>query len=150
MSTLRLLPVLLASLVLAGCAATPKPVLDDVGYAGFAKAYIAGDYCSWKGWISPDIAAAGNRFLGSTLNGYSFDKHRFDVEVDQVGNSGYKPTQGDCNQMAMAVQKRQQTINIQNQATMDNEQSTASYLESTKMRNTFCNKIGTQILCNSY
>lgn len=147
---MNILPMALVLVVLTGCATTPKPVMSDADYTNYAKAWMGVQYCNRKGWISPDVSASGQRMVVANLQQYSYDSTRVDREMFSLNLQGFAPTQEDCNTLAMAIQDRSQQIAIHNQNVEANQRATQELINSTKIKNTYCNRIGTQTFCNTY
>lgn len=139
---------LFAGLVLSGCA-TVKPVMTETEYTNYAKGYLIVDYCGWKGWMPSDTAALGKTYIRAATSRYIADPIKFDAEVRSIRNT-WLPNQGDCNQMSTTIKEKQHNIMVNNQAVDYNNQSNQEYINSTKLRNTNCNRIGNQLLCNTY
>jgi len=141
---------LLASIVLVGCATTPKPELSDADYTKYSTSWVGLNYCNSKGWISPELAASGKRILISTIQRYSYNAERFDREASYVDKRDSAPTTADCNTLAMHISEQKQRTDSINQANAYNQQQEQAFINSTKSVNTYCNKIGAQTFCNSY
>ena len=138
----------LTGLVLAGCA-TQKPQMPDEKYQAFARGWSAIGYCNNKGWIDADTAARGRTYVGSAVDTYTFDRARMGVTIAEVGKSA-PPSQESCRELAMTIQARKQQIDNQNANMAIQQQSVQNMINATKSTNTYCNKIGTQVLCNSF
>ena len=150
MKSLCVLPMSLVLSLLVGCATQPKPEMSSEDYTKFSKTWIGIHLCNNKGWISPDIAAKGKRFATGILNQYSYTVDRIDQGIRNQEAQGYSPTQGDCNELAMLIAEKDQQIAIHNQQVDNNHVANQEYINSTKLKNTYCNKIGTQVFCNTY
>lgn len=150
MKLLRVLSFMFVSLALVGCATAPKPMMPAEKYESFAKLSSLLNQCIRQGWITPDIAASGNRFLIANVNSYNVDVDRLDKNVAWFNEYGQKVTQGDCNQMAATISSRKQTIQANNQSNAYNQQQTQEFINSTRISNTSCNRIGTQTFCSTY
>ena len=146
---MNILPMALVLVVLTGCATT-KPEMSSEDYTKFAKGWIGVSYCNRKGWMAPVTAAMGKHYITGGVQQYTFDGARIDREVYNLENSGFAPTQEDCNSLAMAIQDRSQQIAIHNQNVESNQRATQELINSTKIKNTYCNKIGNQTFCNTY
>lgn len=142
--------VFLISLFLVGCASKVKPEMTSDNYTKFAKGLLIVDFCSWKGWIDADTAALGKRYIQHDIGNYVTNFEVLNTEASRIRNSEPAPEQGECNRMAAAIKERQQNIVVHNQAVEYNQQTTQEFINSTKVRNTNCNRIGTQLLCNTY
>lgn len=150
MNLLRLVSAVLVSSVMVGCASTPKPVMSNEDYTKYAKTSVALSYCIQQGWINPSTAALGKRYLESNVHSYSVDFDRLNRETDWFNRQEERPNQGNCNELATGIHSRYQTIQTNNQAVEYNNQQTQQLLNSTKIRNTYCNQIGTSTICNTY
>ena len=135
----KLMGVLLAGLMLVGCATT-KPEMSNDMYQHVARTHVAIEYCNRQGWISPDVAATGKRGIESKINQYTYDYERLNNEVKWINGFKDKPNQGDCNKLAMEIQGYNQINQIQNKQTDTDIQ----------FRNTTCNRMGTQTFCTTY
>lgn len=147
----KLMVSVMAGLILAGCA-TQKPQMAESQYFGFAKAWHTIGWCAYKGWMDVNTAARGKTYVTTTMNQYSFDRQRMDQEsrspavaaaLDQV-------TEGDCRNAAVSIHTRKQQIDNQNATAEIQQREAQNMIKATKPTNTYCNKIGTQVLCNSF
>lgn len=147
---MNILPMALVLVLLTGCATTPKPELSNEDYQKYSRIWAATHFCNNKGWVSPDVAATGVRFIRANLASYTTDAARFDREVAWYASNNTTPTQADCNQLAMAIQDRKQQIDINNYNVEANQRATQELINSNRIKNTYCNKIGSQTFCNTY
>jgi hypothetical protein len=140
-----------AGLILMGCAAQ-RPQLPDDQYFGFARTWHTIGWCAYKGWMDPATAASGKSYVSATINKYSFDRERLAQEDKSsvIAQSLNELTEGDCRNIAVSIQTRKQQIDNQNATTAMQQQAAQEMINSTKSTQTYCNKIGTQVLCNSY
>ena len=145
----KLITALILVSVLAGCA-TQRPPMPEDKYAGFARGWAALHHCSMDGMIDADAAARGRTYMVSTMNTYSFDGKRLDAETYQAIQSGNKPSVQDCRSLNVSIQGRKQQIENQNAQAAMQQQEAQNMLRATKPTQTYCNKIGTQVLCNSF
>ena len=142
---------LLISLVflgLVGCA-TQRPQMPDGRYSGFARAWAAVGYCNNKGWIDADTAARGRTYVSSAMNTHTFDHSRMAAEIVDMGKTP-PPSQEDCRALAMGIQTRKQQIEVHNAAVAQEAKEIQNAINATRPTQTFCNKVGDQLLCNSY
>ncbi|MEW3673654.1 hypothetical protein QOZ77_31080, partial [Pseudomonas aeruginosa] len=86
----------------------------------------------------------------ANLNTWQFDQNYFMSRAQQIGNS-VNPSQGDCNMLAMNIVQTKNQIDAQNQQAAQEAQAWQN-LQNQQQQNktTYCNKIGTQTICNSY
>lgn len=138
----------LIGLVLAGCA-TQRPQMNDANYTSFARGWSAIGWCTNKGWIDVDVAARGRAYFNSAVGEYSFDRTRMAAAIEAVGKTT-PPTQSECRTLAVDIQTRKQQIDNQNASMAIQQQETQNMINATKPTQTYCNKIGTQVFCNSY
>ena len=147
MNTLKTLPVILVSFVMAACAATPKPELSVMQYQSAANGMHVIDTCIASGKMSPEIGALGETYLKGMVKQYSFDITRLVAATEFLKDT--LVTSEECNRAAMQITQRKQQIDINNQ----NNQMAVDQLNSLnnqRTTNTYCNKIGTQLFCNTY
>lgn len=149
MLTMKLLPAILVLGMFGGCA-TQRPVLSEGDYTKYAKALIDIDYCNWKGWVSPDVSASGRRFIEATVRKHTTDYVKFSSVTDYLNNTEAKPDQSYCNQMAMKIQEYNQGVAARNQNVTVEQLNNQDLINTTRMRNTYCNSTGIQTFCNTY
>lgn len=133
---------------LSGCA-TQKPQMPDEKYPGFARTWAAIGYCANQGWIDADTAARGRTYVGAAVDTYLFNRDRMAAAITAVGKTS-PPSQENCRALAVDVQTRKQQIDNQNATAAIQQKTTQDMINSTKSTQTYCNKIGTQVFCNSY
>lgn len=144
----ELLCAAVTGLVLAGCAST-KPVMQDSEYTRYTKLWLVVDYCNHQGWIDPETAARGKRYVTADIQRYSFDSDRFNREVRWLSQNNPMPVEQDCRKAAMSIHERKQYIDIANQNAAEQQQAIQNVINNRPVQ-TYCNKIGNQVLCNSY
>lgn len=148
MNALKLIPVL-AGLLLNGCA-TQKPPLADNQYTAFATQLISIMKCVNSGYMQPDIGARGQQYSMANLNSWQFDQNHFMSRAKQVGDS-VNPSQGDCNTLAMNIVQTRNKIDAHNEQVARETQAWQNQQNyQNQNKTTYCNKIGTQTICNSY
>lgn len=141
--------IVLIGLFLSGCA-THKPPLADNQYTAFATQLMSIQKCVADGYMTPDVGARGQQYSMANLNTWQFDQNYFLNRAKQI-ESSINPSQADCNTMAMNI------VQIKNQIDAQNEQAQRDAAAWQNMQNTlnqnkttYCNKIGTQTICNTY
>ena len=143
---MRVLTIILVSVVLTACAATPKPTMSDEDYTKYAKVYLDIYSCNLKGWITPDTAASGKLILDMYVSRYSFDSEMFNRRVSWLDKRESKPSQEYCNKTAFEIQtEKQRLAKIRESDNVPSQQIVVP-----QIRNTYCNRIGTQTICNTY
>lgn len=141
----KILVSLVAGLLLAGCA-TQKPQMSEGDYSRFSKGWAAIHQCHSSGYIDTDTAALAKRYMGGTMQQYVFDSNKMDNQANWYLRNGSSPSQDDCRNLAVSVRTRQQQI-AENNAQLSAQSSPAM---GTKPTSTYCNRIGTQVFCNSF
>ena len=140
MKTFRTLPVILLALGVAGCAALPKPEMTEQQYSEASRNWYALHQCNQQGFIPPEVVASGVHLITQNLAGYSYDSGKLDAMV-RILERSYSPTVGDCNQIALVIHTNTPKVVAQQPA----------YVAPVYVpKNTFCNRVGTQMLCNSF
>lgn len=139
----------LVSLVLIGCAAAPKPELPEMKYNQAALLWWGIHSCLSTDGISPDIAVKAKQFYASGLMGYTVNYDLLDSKVYEL-NSHTPATKQDCNAIAMYAIEHSNQVEAHNRQAVAEQQATQATIQQNKITNTCCNRIGSQILCNSY
>ena len=145
----KLMITLILASVLAGCA-TQKPQMTDAQYEMFAKGWAVLHHCSANGYIDPAATARGRIYAASTMNRYSFDGALMDSKAYAQIKYGTQPSQQKCRSLAASIEGRRQQIENQNATAEIQQREAQNMINVTKPTNTYCNKIGTQVLCNSF
>ena len=141
--------VILCWLSLAGCA-TQRPPLPESRYASFAKGWAGIYHCNTSGNITPEVVSLARAYIVDSLSPYIYDRARIEAEAAQQVKYGTPPSLQDCRELAATVYTRKQQIDNQNAPAALQQKSTQDMINATKSTQTYCNKIGTQILCNSF
>lgn len=145
----KIIAGLVIGLTLVGCA-TQRPQMPDQNYVTLAGRWLMVDYCAWKGWMDVESAAKGRRYITNDITSWTYDANRFKSQVDELKPETEKVTQGDCRRMAVSIQERSQQIDNRNASNVIQQQEAQNMINATKSTKTYCNKIGTQVLCNSF
>lgn len=145
----KLIGVVLSGLILAGCA-SPRPQMPEENYGRFARGWAGIHHCNAAGNIDPEITALARTYIVASLNPYSYDRVRIEVESRQQAESNARPSIQDCRELAAMVYSRKQQIDNQNATAAIQQREAQNMINATKPANTYCNKIGTQVLCNSF
>ncbi|WP_150704039.1 hypothetical protein [Pseudomonas fluorescens] len=135
--------------LLSGCA-TPKPNMPNSVYENFAQGYAVVQNCGISGQMSPDAALWSKRMLNNKLNTYAFDPAFLEGRYQAVNPSLSNPPAEVCNQFAMAAEEYKQRVQAGNAQVEANARAVESQIQNNRTVNTYCNKIGTQTICNSY
>lgn len=127
---------------LAGCSSSP---ISRVATAEQHEKYVSAVYqvgsCSSSGRMPLDIAGFANNDLAEWAAKYSMDSQVLAMYEAQVRKKWPMFSTEDCNQVSVywsaLMQKSQQTP------------APAAYMPPMN-RHTYCNKIGTQVFCNTF
>lgn len=137
--------VTLCGLFLAGCA-TQRPQMDEATYTSFSRGWAVVHQCYSLNPIDVDMAAHARRQVNATMNRYKYDPAKITTQANWFIRYGNPPSQEDCQKLALVVRTKQQQIAESN--------SQASIYSAPIIVNqpssTYCNKIGTQVFCNSF
>ena len=141
MKTFRIVPVILLALGVAGCATT-KPQLPESKYYAFARAANTGQKCSEFGFFSAEESSIVIATFGRALNTWQYDE----VKTLQIAKELPVSVNADiCKKMLVDVyvakQKWDQVQQVQYHPVP---------VYTPQPQNTFCNRVGTQMLCNSF
>ena len=141
MKTIRILPFVLLALGVVGCAST-KQTMPEAKYYEFVHAANAGQKCSELGYFSAEESSVVIAVYGQALNSWAYDE----AKILQIARE--TPVSVDtalCKKILVDVyvtkQKWEQARQVQYQPTP---------IPVTQPKNTFCNRVGTQLLCNSF
>jgi hypothetical protein len=134
---------------LVGCA-TQRPQMSDEQYRMFSQGWAVLHHCNQEGWIDADTTARGRAYAAAAMRQYQFDPQRIDSEALTQIRYGDKPAQATCRELAVSVARRKQQIEIHNAQVTQQEQMIQNSFNNTKPTQTYCNKIGNQVMCNSF
>lgn len=139
----------LSALILAGCASAPKPVMDVKEQLRGGQ-FIAGmTICATKGMMTTDLASRGKSFIEARLADWTFDPSNVDAGYRRAMEPQNQPTQEDCTKMAMEIHTMVRQVEANN-AMVDQQRSVLQNIVNNRPKQTYCNRIGTQVLCNSF
>ena len=140
--------ILIAALVLTGCATT-KQELTSYDYEKVAVTYAGSHRCVIAGHIPPENAALGMNYSTAGLSGATYDASRLQQRIDQLENLPSWPSEQECNQLAITIEREKQRIATNNQNNQANQEAWDRAVNN-RSKQTYCNKIGTQLFCNTY
>ena len=146
---MRVLTIILVSVVLTACAATPKPELPDSDYQPVANDFVTIDKCNAKGYMPVDTAASGLLYLNRKLERYSFNRDKL---LSTPASNTLSINKEYCNKIALIIQSEKQRLDRINQANSIVDTQEQGFLNGTinQQRSTYCNHIGSQILCTTH
>ena len=132
-----------------GCAGS-KPVLEPLGYAQFASSYVALPMCVQAKKINTEQSALAREGLDRSISGFDYETDRLEKHMNGLRNSAKQVPDVMCVQLAeaAATRKLQREVELAKASapTTVNTPTVPIY----QPRNTYCNKIGTQVFCNTY
>lgn len=136
--------------VLVGCTYTPKPKpqMTENLYLSFAYSWNAIHKCAAAGYMPPDTAALGIRYMESSLSKFSYTEYSLANALAKQKDVSL--TLAECNTEAVSIHNMKQQIDIHNAAVDQRQAETQRILESTRPKQTQCNRIGTQVFCNTF
>lgn len=141
--------VLVAGSLLSGCV-TQNPPLSDDQYTAFATLLTGIHKCVVTGYVTPEVGARAQSYAEGNLNTYQFNFEVLKSRISRVADT-VNPSQGDCNTLAMQVAQRKNQIDANNEQVAREAQAWKNLSDSQNQnKTTYCNKIGTQTICNSY
>ena len=141
MKTFRILPVILLALGVAGCATT-KPQMPESKYYDLARFSVAGQKCSEFGFFSAEETSIVITSFKRALNSWDYDA----AKGNQITQDTQVTINNDvCKKLLVEAYVVKQAWE---QAQQMQYQPTHIYVPQT--RNTLCNRVGTQLLCNSF
>lgn len=140
MSVRQAILVLVSVVGLAGCA-TPLP---EPMYSNYGTAYSNLTSCVQQGYISPASAAIGYDILNGHIANHTYDAARLQEEVSS--RSARKQTESFCKTFEAQMLTRDRQLTRQRQETREINDA----IRAATPKQTYCNKIGTQVFCNTY
>lgn len=141
--------LLLCVALLAGCATAPsqtKPPLPDNQYGATAAFFTALHKCGLVGKVLAADVAFGKQMIASRAADYAVDMPRMKQAIENYG--AQEPEDKHCNQAAMMVADgRLKSDNAKVSRPVVVQESPVTIKWPTQ---TYCNKIGNQVLCSTY
>lgn len=135
-------------LILVGCAAKPIATLPDAEYQKYGNALATAHTCNAAGHISPDLAALGIGKMREALRNVSYDDVRLQSTIRKY--SQQTRTASDCNNLSLVFHGWKQEGEKEAEQSRWQANENQRIMESVRQKQTYCNRIGTQVLCNSY
>lgn len=154
--------LLYATLIcLSGCAQQKQQMPYD-NYESFAKVQVATDACLKSNLITAQEAGQSNANIAMFLRSWAYDSNHYSNRLEEWRKEveRIKVTQEVCNSLRAKIY--QDTIEAQRyqkqvemylqQQTIAEQQALQSIqnMQNTLPKTTYCNRIGTQTICNSY
>lgn len=138
---------------LLGCA-TPLPTMPDGNYVLLADIWTGSHFCAQSGYLDARTASLGASQVQKALSTWVYEPARLTNMIERRRLSSERPTQEQCNALAMGIHARQTQI--------DDAAANAQYQREEmarlgqqlgnmfKTQQTNCTWIGNQAFCNSY
>lgn len=136
-----------AAAALVGCAAPTKPDLPEQSYNLIGEAVVGPPKCAEQGYMTPEAAARIQAQTRSHLARHTYDESRVSFMVSNAQYVDY--TKVICTSMAIRSSAQHQESVANQQHTAEHNAEMRRIIESNRMRNTYCNRIGTQVFCNT-
>lgn len=146
---------------LAGCA-SQKQSMPEENYNQFASMEVAADACLKANYLTYQETGQAHSDISILLNSWSYDAVKYSnllMRGAQIANTN-KLTQANCNitrakiyQYTLEVQRYQQQLQIASQQRAIADQQALQYLQNSQNslpKTTYCNRYGTQTICNTY
>ena len=135
-------------ITLSGCATT-KPEMLSNDYAKYSRSWVAVHSCNTQGFIDSGTAATGLRYVQSNINHFTFNPDTLKENMDWVAGNSNPITETECRKLALVIQQRKQQIELNN-SNASIQQQALQDLNNNRPKQTYCNKIGTQVFCTTY
>ena len=145
---MNILPMALVLVALTGCATT-KPEMSSNDYAKYSRSWVAVHSCNTQGFIDRSTAATGLRYVQSNINQFIFNPDTLKENMDWLVVNNKPTPETDCRKLALTIQQRKQQIEL-NTTNASIQQQALQDLNNNRPKQTYCNKIGTQVLCTTY
>ncbi len=147
---MKIIGVLLAGLMLVGCATT-KPVMPNDMYGAIAGIHVDIERCSNLGWLPLDLKTSGKQFISNQLGQYNFDSTKLDTEANWINNLRSKPDQNYCNKLAGDIQGYNQRTKVQDNSPQQSDyRDVQQMINDMRVRSTTCNTVGKRTTCSTY
>lgn len=140
MSVRQAVLVLISVVGLSGCATQ----LPDSMYANYGTAHANLTSCVQQGYISPSSAAIGYDILNGHIANHTYDNNRLQNEV--AIRSARKQTESFCKTFEAQMLSRDRQLTRQRQDSREMNEA----IRAATPKQTYCNKIGNQVFCNTY
>lgn len=140
-------------LLLSGCA-TEKQDMPFANYEGFALNEAIINKCVAQGDMDYNTAATGKNIVAQRLNSWRYDPVIYqNVLNGQIAKFSGGVSKEDCNTKGMDIAQSAQQIQQayeQERIQQANISQLNQTLQNMQPKTTYCNRIGTQVLCNTY
>lgn len=145
----RVLVLVLGVVVVSGCVAPQKLVMTPMEHKQFVVQLEGTRWCGQLGLMDLDTASRGMGYLSTTAANYAIDPYLVDSITKQLRAEG-PPSAETCNSFAMHILDRKRHIAQSNASVEASQKAWSDIVKATRPTQTYCNKIGTQTLCNTY
>lgn len=131
----------LPTIFLQGCA-SPMP---DGHYSNLGRLYAGVEYCYKNDEMDVYSASDTQDAIRYVLSTWKYDNTRFNNTVNQ-----YNQMQFDCKDIKLTAYQITSRVSERKESNIENTKQLNSNLNDNRIKNTFCNKIGTQTICSTY
>ena len=144
---MRTLMVVMVGVVvgLVGCA-TQKTQLTEEGYRHAAGRNLAVEMCYTNKWLSPELAAFDLNREERAINSWAWDPNRLAKYKEELRAERKTVNPDYCSKLALSIQ---QLMLKEKQNSEANTVYPTPQWTSPQQSNTYCNRIGSQVLCNT-
>lgn len=133
---------------LAGCATQKKPDLALQNYPAYATRLVGIELCHSAGDLNTELAAQGLNATQQRLNTWTYSNWELNKAKEDVRKKYSYVPKDVCSKLALEIQ--QEVLKAQQNRQEANVVYQSPQWTTPQQRNTYCNQIGSQILCNSF
>lgn len=144
MSVRKAVLILISVVALSGCA-TKTFTEQDYDYWGYHWQVIP--YCNNKSMITTELAATGDHIIKRRLATAQYDKDTFYASAKK--HSRVRVDEQICRGIETNIRGWQLEMNRQKQDGRETQQALEN-VKNSMPKQTYCNKIGNQVFCNTY
>lgn len=135
---------LVGAVILSGCASYKFSSND---YEHFAFQWSAANYCSKVGLMDAETAATGMRLMTRKLSNSTYDPALLNQAVGKFNGRTFAPE--GCRNAAVTINGWKNILTAQKEDDAETARLSDAF-KNTAPKQTYCNRIGTQLLCNTY
>lgn len=154
MELTKLLRLAVTAMLLSSAVTAMADDLSDEGYRDMVGIHSSVEYCGANGFIDPATTATGLLFVQQIyVIGKTIDRAKVDGLMQVWKNESFRPNQTQCNDLAVKINvKKQRDEQRAKQSAYQRREvdSLTNQLQNAVPKTTYCNKIGNQVMCNTY
>lgn len=131
----------------AGCASATRDLPEELYYPT-GEMLVMGEKCAIAGHMTPEAAALAKAVAQHNLRRHTYDSSRMAFVIE---NSEYLIVNRDfCTKLAIQIATEKMKIENQARVAIQSDADVLRVINSNRVKNTYCNKIGPQILCTTH